>query len=415
MGRPAKGNPLKAIGKVYSITINAWLLFPAFLYYNEAWTNLVNVPTMDDFNMPLEYVMNFSKVGFWEKLKMIFAQYSEHRLVPSKLLYISYYYITGGINFRILGFIGDLQLLIVAFSGIHFIRKYVPESWKLLACIWMLIVFDLNTYENATMCMNGVGNYGVICYFFAALYFYDKSEKWIPLAVLFQFFCIFSNANGLVAGVLIPICNLVNSRRKSIISIIASSVFIGAYLIDYHTVTLPNKLPFDINTATTFFVRQSGAHFNFDNSLIIGLLILVLMAFIFPWRRLSDPRFTPVLCIFLFTVSTMVLAAVFRACYADTRFNTSRYMIYPQMMIGCLCIFAWLKLRSTVQKWIGGVIISGIMLIAYAANFQFGKLGFERTNYRATTRKFWHPRQAECERICKEACERDIYCIDENR
>lgn len=412
---PANGHPLKAITKIYAIAINSWLLFPAFFYYHEVWQNLANIPVMDDFNMPLEYVINFSKQDLWGKVTMIFAQHSEHKIVPSKLLYISYYYLTGELNFRVLGFIGDLQLLMVAFAGIHFIKKYIKDSWKLPACIWMLVVFDLNTYENATMCMNGVANYGVICYFFAALYFYDKHDKWIPMAILFQFLCIFSNANGLVAGILIAICNIAGPRRKRIISLLASCVFVGLFFIGYHTVTLPNKLPFNVNTSMTFFVRQSGAHFNFDHSLIVGSIVLLLIPFIFPWRRLFKATFTPILCIFLFAISTMVLTAIFRSCYVDARFNTSRYMIYPQMLIGCLCLFVWMRLRSPSQKWVGGTIILGMMLTAYVANFQFGKLGFERTNYRATTRKFWHPHQDECERICKEACERNIYCIDDHR
>ncbi|HWK08367.1 MAG TPA: hypothetical protein VNS58_32295 [Puia sp.] len=370
---------------------------------------------MDDFNMPLEYVMNFTKAGFQGKSGMIFAQYAEHRLVPSKLIYISYYYITGGLNFRILGILGDLQLLVVAFVGIHFIKKYLPESWRLLAFIWALVVFDLNTYENACMTMNAMGNYGVICYFFAALYFYDKEDRWIPIAVLFQFFCIFSNANGLAAGVFIALFNIAKSPRKRTISLIASCIFIGLYFINFHTVTLPNKLPFDLNLPVIFFIRQSGAHFSFNNSLLIGLLVLALLAVLFPWRQLFQPRFTPILCIFLFPLCTMFLAAAFRSCYSDAQFQTSRYLMYPQMMIGCLCLFAWMKLKSVLQKRVGGSVIVGIMLFAYAGNYKFGKLGFERTNYHATTVKFWHPHPAECEKICKEACERDIYCIEDNK
>ena len=121
------------------------------------------------------------------------------------------------------------------------------------------------------------------------------------------------------------------------------------------------------------------------------------------------------LCLFLFAISTMVLAAIFRSCYSDAQFQTSRYLIYPQMMIACLCIFIWLKIESSRKKWIGGGVIMGIMLLTYAGNYRFGKLGFERTTYRAETRKFWHPDPASCERITKEACQAGIYCIEDNR
>lgn len=321
---------------------------------------------MDDYNMPLDFVMKFSKMDLSGKLGMLFAQYGEHRLLPSKLIYLSYYYLTGEMNFRILGIIGNMQLLVVAFVGIHFIKKLTPNFWKLPAIIWMLVVFDLNTYENACMCMNAVGNYGVCCYFFAALYFYDKADKWIPVGILFQFLCIFSNGNGLAAGVLIVIFNIAHSRRKMIISLVASCIFIGLYFINFHSVTLPNKIPFDINIPVIYFIRQSGAHFSFTNSFTTGLLVLGLLACMFPWRRLLDAKFTPMLCIFLFAVGTMVLAATFRSCYTDAQFQTSRYLIYPQMMIACLCIFIWLKIESTSKKWIGGVVILVTLLLTYA-------------------------------------------------
>jgi hypothetical protein len=263
--------------------------------------------------------------------------------------------------------------------------------------------------------MNAVGNYGVICYFFASIYCYDKGGKWLIPAILFQFFCIWSNGNGLPAGVFIALFNVSTTRRKLIMSSIATCVFTGLYFINYHTVTLPNHLPFDINRLVTFFVRQSGAYFSFDNSFVLGLMVLMAVVFLFPWKKLKAPAFYPVLCVFLFAFSTMVLTAMFRSGYSDAQFQTSRYLMYPQMVIGCLCLFVWLKLKSNRQKWIGGVVMAAIVFVTYASNCQFGKLGFERTNHRAALRKFWHPQPAECERICKEACALGVYCIDDNR
>jgi hypothetical protein len=85
------------------------------------------------------------------------------------------------------------------------------------------------------------------------------------------------------------------------------------------------------------------------------------------------------------------------------------------MVIGCLCLFIWLKLKSNRQKWIGGAVMGAIVFISYACNCEYGKAGFERTNHRAALRKFWHPHPAECEKIWKEACALGVYCIDDNR
>jgi hypothetical protein len=412
---PARDSGFKTIQFLYQLVINSWIAIPAVFFYRQVSENLTNIPVMDDFEMPLGFVIKVSKADLWGKLGLIFGQFAEHRIVPSKLIYLGYYYLTGEINFRTIGIIGDLQLVVVAFAGLHFIRKFMPDSWKIPAIIWTLLVFDLNTYENASMCMYGVANYGVCCYFFAALYCYDKGNRWIPLAILFQFLCIFSNGNGLAAGVFIVLFNWTNSRRKLIVSAIATAVFTGLYFINYHAVTLPGKVPFDISLVVTYFVRQAGAHFSFNNSLAIGMLIIGLLIFVFPWRRIMDPKFAPVLCIFLFSISTMLLTAVFRSCYKDAQFQTSRYLLYPQMMLGCLCVFLWMKFRSSAKKRIGGTVMLIVMFITYAANFQFGKLGFARTMYRAETRKYWDPDPAAAEKISKEACEEGIYCIEDHR
>ncbi|HVU53946.1 MAG TPA: hypothetical protein VHD83_02785 [Puia sp.] len=408
-------DPLRLIRRVYEWLIQGWMIVPVVLFYREVSNNLTNIPVMDDYVIPLEYVIKFSQASFWEKLNMLFAQAQEHRLVPSKLIYVSYYYLTGEINFRVLGLIGDLQLLGVAFAGIHFIKKYAPSAWKLPAFIWVLVVFDLNTYENASMCMNGVGNYGVICYFLLTLYLYDRSDRWIPLAMLFQFFTIFSNGNGLPAGVFIVLFTLPQSRRKRIASIVTTCILTVWYLVSYHSVDLPDKTPFTIDRVFVYFIRQSGAHFSFDRSFITGWLVLISLACLIPWRKLFRQEFRPILCILLFITSTMVLTALFRACYTYARFNTSRYMIYPQMLTGMLCLLVWTRLRTPLQKWIGGSLLLVVMLYAYVGNYQFGRAGLIRTNLRATTRKYWYPQPAEAERIAKEACERNIYCIEDNR
>jgi hypothetical protein len=205
------------------------------------------------------------------------------------------------------------------------------------------------------------------------------------------------------------------SKAKIISSSATSLIVIGWYLIRYHPADLPGKLPFDINRLMIYFIRMSGAHFSFDNSFVIGLFLLIGLIIVFPYKLIWDPKMVPILCIFLFVVSTMFLAAIFRAPYSDAQFQTSRYLIYPQLMIGCLILFIFMKLNTQQSKIIGGSAIGLIMLITYNWNCQFGKLGFQRTKFRAETRKYWHPTPKDCEKICKKSCELGIYCIEDYR
>ena len=146
------------MNKILSYLQNSWLLLPAIVFYYQVNQHLQNIPVMDDYDIILKFLLNFKHASTWGRLALVFSQYGEHRLVPSKLFYLAYYYLTGGVNFRVIGLIGDLQLLPVGLIGIYFIRRLDVKYWQIPALIWMLLVFDLNTYENAMMPMYGVSN-----------------------------------------------------------------------------------------------------------------------------------------------------------------------------------------------------------------------------------------------------------------
>ena len=54
-------------------------------------------------------------------------------------------------------------------------------------------------------------------------------------------------------------------------------------------------------------------------------------------------------------------------------------------------------------------------MLVYIGNYRFGELGFRRTEFRALTRRYWHPHPERCVAICRESCWNDLYCIDEYR
>ena len=404
------------MNKILSYLQNSWLLLPAIVFYYQVNQHLQNIPVMDDYDIILKFLLNFKHASTWGRLALVFSQYGEHRLVPSKLFYLAYYYLTGGVNFRVIGLIGDLQLLPVGLIGIYFIRRLDVKYWQIPALIWMLLVFDLNTYENAMMPMYGVSNYGVVCYFFCSLFFYSRSRRWIPLAILFQAMCIFSNGNGLAGGlILAAYAWAVGDIAKLIAAGNTFLVFTSLYFINYHTVTLPGKLPFSFERMATFFVRQAGAPFSFNNSAFCGLLLIGVCIWAFTWRSLKESRFAGLLCIFVFSDSTMVLTALFRSGYADAQFQTSRYLIYPQMIIGILAAIIYCKSNGWKNKWLVNIVLLAILISTYFSNFEFGRLGFERTEARAMTRRFWHPQPASAGSISRAACAEGIYCIDDNR
>lgn len=394
---------------------------PALLFFREVFQHLQNIPTMDDYDIILDFLNQYVVAAPAERIRMIFDQYSEHRLIPSKLLYIAYYYLTGTVNFRILGILGDLQLIPVGLIGVYFIRK-AHESWFWPSAAWMLVVFDLNTYENACMTMNAVGNYGVVCYFFCALYFYER--KRYVWAVGFQALCIASNANGCMAAVVLLAGYSIHwfdpqrtaqDRKRWLICLLASVIFIACYFIDYEPVELPGALPFDAIHDLTYLIRMTGAPVSFALSFFYGLAIIGGFFFLFPRKAALWPPLRPLTVIAVFAGGTIVLAALFRAGYADAQFQTSRYLLYPQILLGVLGFMGWRR-WCKIRKFSWKMLMIPLVFVAiYAGNYTFGEAGFRRTEARAQTRRYWHPEPAACATICAQSCTSEIYCIDENR
>jgi hypothetical protein len=272
------------------------------------------------------------------------------------------------------------------------------------------------------MTMNAVANYGVICYFFCALYFYER-KKYVG-AVLFQALCIGSNANGLMAATLLLAAYSLHlfDRKKTqseskrwLICLVTNVILIPCYFINYKVVTLPNALPFDAGRDLVFLIRMAGAPISFDLSLFYGLLVFAGVFFLFPYRKALASSLLPLTIILVFAAGTMVLAAIYRAGYADAQFQTSRYLLYPQMLLGVLGFCVWRRLDGNLNIRFLRFSVPAVFWLIYLGNYAFGDAGFVRTEARAQTRQFWYPAPARSVRICAESCSQDIYCIDENR
>lgn len=380
-----------------------------------------NIPVLDDYDAILNFLNNFKAAGFGQKLLLLISQHNEHRLLHSRLLYVAYYGITGNINFRNIIFIGDLQLLAVALISTYFIRKSGGKYWKLIAFIWSLCIFDLNTYEAGNMAMFGVQSFGVIMLFFGSVFLYDlNNRKYLAPAALLQAVTIFSSGNGIVASLFITLSTLPgNDRVKKIVSIATTLVFAPLYFIGYAngaSADTERHTPFNIGNAVIYFVKMGGAHFSFDYSLAFGIPLFATLLAAFPYRSLRRPAtLWPILCIAGFSIVSMLTIAVFRSDLDNAQFQTSRYQIYPQLLAATACLFVMLKMENKRPQLAVSIILLLIIFKSYAGNYSFGKLGFERTKNRSELYDYWYPDKKRAKLIIRAACESGIYCLDDER
>lgn len=385
---------------------HAWLLLPCLPYLWTAAHYASNVPIMDDYEMILRTILDWNHADFFGKIRVLFAQYNEHRIVFPRLVYVTYYSLFGDINFKNLILLANAQLLVVAFVGVYFIRR-LRVYWKLFAFIWMLLVFDLNSYENGSIASYGMQNWSVLMWVFLAFYFYSRPGKWWVAACVAQFIAVFCSGNGMIAGPFLILC-FPKYRAPAVISFISSiSIY---FLCGYEFVNQPDQ-SYNLLTMAEYFVREIGAPANFGwSGALFGIGLLVFMA-----TRVADKFFwcyddcRPVWGIVGFAMASIIEATVFRSGLPNAQFQTSRYLIYPEM------VWALMFMLMPFQKRTNKAILLVSVLLFFGLDFEFGKLGFERAGLKASIFKYYHPNPIEAARIAKEACEENVYCIDDNR
>lgn len=305
--------------------------------------------------------------------------------------------------------IGFGQMLVSAYILVYFIKQTGIKYWQIVACFTVLLIFDPNTYHSAMMAMEAVQNNGIITLFLLSLYLYYKDHKvW---AVVSQSLMVFTSGSGVMgAALLVVLCFVVGKSRM--VSFVTSAVLISLYFVGYHSCPLPDALPFDWSRTITYFVKVIGAPFSFDNAGLYGCLVLIVLLFVIPYKKWREHA--PLLILLLFVMGSIALAAIFRANSTTAQFQTSRYLIYPQLLIALMCIFL-LIVNTKLTKKISYVIMILWLFIYYPSNYIFGKRMFEITAERQQSMKFYTPAQKAASQISKQACADDIYCIDENR
>lgn len=396
-----------------------FIFIPALAYLSVSFRTANNYPKMDDFDAVLQWLVDFRHASFWEKFSLLLRQHNEHRILSSRIAYATYYYIFGNINFRSLIIIADLQLMVVAIISISFIRDTLMKYWEAASVIWMLLLFDLNTYEIGSIAMYGMQNFGMLMLFMLSLYFLRKGGRWIIAGASFELLCILSSANGIIGIILINIL-LIAKRKRDVHAVICTAVMLVAgwlYLIGYTTIQRLDQNPFSISAAFAFFIRMLGAPISLshDGSLLFGVAMIVLMIWVFPYRRIKDECLWPLLCVLLFSIGSMASAAMIRGQSNDAQYQTSRYLMYPQLVYAVTMAFLLMKVQTAFIREVKVAIILGVCYMIWYSNYNFGKAGFERMAARAEGRQYYYPDPTRADMICKEACEDGIYCIDDER
>lgn len=341
------------------------LIIPAIVYYSLFFNYTVNAPINDDFQAVLDSVNKIiSTDSISEKIKILFAQHNEHRIVYDRIWSLISYKLQYNINFNFLAFIGNLSLLGMA---ILFYKRFTSLQKPLLLFLPVVVfLFNISSWENMTFAMASLSNFTVYLFILISLGFivsdtFTKRRN-LYLAFLFLFLAAMTQGGGLF---LIPISILILLYKKEYKNAVIFGVLcIGLLALYFHNYQKPPQsvgvvdsiLGFKFNIllfAFAFLGNSFNYYLVYNNpaysshfTMVVGSLFFILFLYITYTKYYKKNLF--VYSLMLLVVMSAFITAVSRISFGIETSGASRYRITG--IIFFITLYFWFIETKEVHK-----------------------------------------------------------------
>ncbi len=370
------------------------ILIPIVFFWYIFEKYAINIPHWDDFAVRNSLVSFLNSGSFLEKLKILFAQHNEHRIVLTRLAALLIYEIKGTLDFKWLMFLGNFSLVGIVFLFYKTLKKYNQTLLSLVPISFL--IFNVGLFENTFWGMASIQNFGVIFFAFLTFYFLvfsieNHKRKYLYFAILSCFFGVFASYNGIIIPIIGLLILLFQQRKQAIFIWIGSSALL---LIGYFYDFTPNP---EKSTKTDFSQPQLllkglfttignaidssfvAPNKHIDLSMAVGLFLVIFMAIfayqtIFKKYNINKKTIDLFLLACLaFLIVTCVGITLARSSFGFGTLLTSKYKIYSILIISIFYIvalqsFSENRKNSFIQLAIFGAIAFNIY--TYIADYQ---------------------------------------------
>ena len=211
------------------------LAFPIVVFYTFVYHYAINSGWNDDWHGIEAFLASWmQQETFADKMRLLFSQMCEHRILYVRLSTLITYQIFGEANYQILMLLGVAHLLILPFV---FARVLKSAQLPLMALFPILFfVFNIQPIENIFWAITSLQPNVVIIFGLWAfvLLLFTQNNVYFYLAALLCFIAMFTNGNGMFSFLAaLPIVFYARKRSEKMqwIAIIALSFFL--YFFDF--------------------------------------------------------------------------------------------------------------------------------------------------------------------------------------
>jgi hypothetical protein len=341
------------------------IIIPAIIYYCLFFQFTVNAPINDDYQAVLDFTNKIITTNsLSEKIKILFSQHNEHRIVYDRLWTIISYKLLGSINFNVLSFIGNLTL--IGITIIFHERFRILQKPLLLFVPVSIMLFNITSWENMTFAMAVLSNYTVYLFILISLKYITsdtlKINKNLYFAFLFLFLATITQGGGLF---LVPVSILILLYKKqyknTVIFGVLSLVLIGLYFYNFQKPTqsigvIATALQYKGNIFLFAFAFLGNA-FNYyliyddpRNSILFTTFIGGIFFFIFIHITFTKyyKRNLFIYSLMLLLIISAFITAVSRISFGIETAGASRYRING--IIFFITIYIWFIETKNFQK-----------------------------------------------------------------
>jgi len=364
---------LNRSGSVVSMAktiLSGGLIFvPIFIFYRIIYQNAVNVPFDDDFESALQFLSNYlyqtpTAVG---KVRLLFSQFHEHRIVFDRLVFLADYYLDGYLNFRHLTLIGNASIFFIAVLLLLVLRRkarladalvfFVPVAFMLFQFhYWEVMIWSMASLQNLYVIVFGLLS-------FYALSQSAVSRSWFVLALIAALVATFTSGNGLFAFIVgVPVLLFLRQPKKLIIWVGLAGLVIGFYFWGYEK---PGQHPpiFDsllhhTAQAVTYFFAVTGSVFaaSSDSAIRAGKFFVLFFALLAGWHsfrgQLKANLTLWALVVFVY-ISCLSLTAT-RSGFGVVQAFSPRYGILSILLLIGLYL---LTLQTVTNRYVKGSLV----------------------------------------------------------
>ncbi|RDB05416.1 hypothetical protein DVG78_12570 [Runella aurantiaca] len=304
---------------------------------------------------------------FSEKVKILFSQHNEHRILVTRLFALLQYSISGYIDLRWWIIAGNLCLPFVVWI---FYQNLKQTPWLLIPIAFILFAPLSNTFA----AMQNANLFSVL-FCIAAFHFSLKSPDSFFntfYVFLFTLLGIFSNGGGVVCFGLIG-CVFFFQRRYRLLTywILFGILILGGYFYDYQKIykhptaeNLFEQLPEAFSFLLTFLGGMAQLIWL---AKIVGVLFLGLFLTIIIRRYYQQNPF--IFLLFTYGIAISVLTALSRYEHDISLALAERYVIYSMLLAAAsvVIMYDFLKNVPSLQTY----VFVGLTFLSISAHLKY--------------------------------------------